>query len=196
MVIKSLAYNKVIKYKQVATERIEDYRELVQELITEWRMILAIVSDWKRWVLWWFGNLPTQMCIFHQQRIFRRNLGKNNKLLPNIELKIIYEHIGKVDKEWLEIALNERFIKHKTRLLERNYDWKFIHERTRKTYRSLKRNMQRLYVFEQNPHLNIPTTTNALDWWVFSWLKSRIRVHRGMNKENVIRFVSEYMNNH
>ena len=52
MVIKSLAYNKVIKYKQVATERIEDYRELVQELITEWRMILAIVSDWKRWVLW------------------------------------------------------------------------------------------------------------------------------------------------
>ncbi len=195
MVIKSLKYNRVIKYKQVLTERLEDYKELVYELMNEWRIILAIVSDWKRWVLWWFGKIPTQMCIFHQQRIFRRNLGKHNKLIANIELKIIYEHIGKVDQEWLNIALNERFEKYKERLLERNYEWKFIHERTRKTYRSLKRNMERLYVFESYSHLNIPTTTNALDWWVFSWLKTRLRVHRWMKKENIIKFVTEYLNN-
>ncbi len=195
MVIKSLKYNKVIKYKQVITERLEDYKALIQELITEWRTIEAVVSDWKRWILWWFWTIPTQMCIFHQQRIFRKYLGKKNKLEPNIELKIIYEHIGKVDKEWLEIALDVWFMKYKIRLLERNYEWKFIHERTRKTYRSLKRNMERLYVFEKYPYFNIPTTTNNLDWWVFSWLKTRLRVHRWMKKENIIKFVTEYLNN-
>ena len=43
MVVKSLRYNRCIKYKQVVTERLEDYKQLIQELQNEWRTIEAIV---------------------------------------------------------------------------------------------------------------------------------------------------------
>jgi len=58
----------------------------------------------------------------------------------------------------------------------------YTHRRVRGAYRSLSRNCDRLFTFQQYPHLNIPNTTNCLDG-LFSSLKEKLGVHRGYTKE-------------
>ena len=69
MAFKDYKDKKIINYKIVKNENNTDYKKWVNELIEKWRIIKAIVCDWRKWLLWWFPNIPTQMCNFHQVAI-------------------------------------------------------------------------------------------------------------------------------
>ena len=69
MVFRSYELKKNLLWKEVKRETLEAYKLWIQELENQWRIINAIVCDWKKWLL----NMkrPVQMCIFHQKAILR-----------------------------------------------------------------------------------------------------------------------------
>ena len=52
-----------------------------------------------------------------------------------------------------------------------------------------------LFTYKRFEKFNIPNTTNHLDGGLFSDLKNRIRVHRGLSKINKKKLVDFYMLN-
>lgn len=76
MVFKDYKSKKIINYKIVKNENNADYKNWLKELQNNWRIIKAIVCDWRKWLLTWFPDIPTQMCNFHQVSIIRRYITK------------------------------------------------------------------------------------------------------------------------
>lgn len=89
------------------------------------------------------------MCVFHQQQIIRRYITQNPKLEANIEFKEIASMVGKIKKKTLKIRIEDWYFRYKNFLDEKNDSNKRVHTRTRKAYRSLKTNLEYLYVFEE-----------------------------------------------
>lgn len=167
------------------------YKQWIRELQASWVEVTGIVCDWRRWLLWWFWDIPTQMCHFHQKQIVVRNITKRPKLEANKELLEIVEMLWRIRstvwKEWL----NSWYKIHEQRLKERNEYWWLIHTRTLKSYKSLIHNMQYLFVYETYP--NIPNTTNSLEW-EFSRLKQKLRNHRWLSLERKQKYIEWYLN--
>jgi len=114
------------------------------------------------------------MCIFHQQQIIRRYITKNPKLEANKELKDIVSMLGKVRESMMQAWLEDWYRKYKIFLKEKNESGKYIHNRTRKAYRSLNTNLKHCYTFERYKNkIEIPSTTNSLES-TFSHLKQKI----------------------
>ena len=197
MAFKDYKDRKIINYKVVKNENNTDYKNWVKELTRQWSIIKAIVCDWRKWLLWWFPDIPTQMCNFHQVAIIRRYITKNPILKANIELKKITELLTKTDKESFTFWLEEWYIKYKDFLSEKVIwkDWKshYLHTRTRSAYFSLKNNLKYLFVRYDNIwQIDIPNTTNWLEW-VFGHIKAKVSLHRWLKKERKIKLISSLL---
>jgi len=135
MVFKDKSSKKTLHHRIVNYETNEEYRRWVYQLQSEWWIIKAIVCDWRRGLLWWFGDIPTQMCHFHQIQIVRRNITKNPILEGNKELKKIVSRLPRTDKEWFRMELERWYKKYQGFIQEKwvsnvgkSY---YIHKRTR-----------------------------------------------------------------
>ncbi len=193
MAFKDYDSKKVINYKIVSNENNTDYKNWVKELQEQWWVIRAIVCDWRKWLLWWFPDIPTQMCNFHQVAIIRRYITKNPILKANIELKKITELLTKTDKESFSFWLEEWYIKYKDFLSEKVIwkDWKshYLHTRTRSAYFSLKNNLKYLFIwYDYIWQIDIPNTTNWLEW-IFGHIKPKVSLHRWLKKERKIKLI-------
>lgn len=181
----------ILRYK-VWYETNDKYKEWISFLQSKWFEIIGIVCDWRRWLLGWFWEIPTQMCIFHQQKVITKYITKNPKLEPNIELRDIAMHLGKLSLEWITMRLESRYIRNKNRLSEKNQNKKSVHERTLKAYKSLKNNLQYLYMFEKFSKLGLPQTNNSLEA-INSHLKTKSSIHRWLSEERKHQFASYYL---
>lgn len=193
MAFKDYKDKKIINFKIVKNENNTDYKNWVKELTRQWWIIKAIVCDWRKWLLWWFPDIPTQMCNFHQVAIIRRYITKKPILEANIELKQITELLTKTDKECFTFWLQEWHEKYKDFLNEKVIwkDWKqhYLHNRTRSAYFSLKNNLKYLFVRYDNIwKIEIPNTTNWLEW-VFGHIKAKVSLHRWLKKERKIKLI-------
>jgi len=99
MVFKNYKSKKILKYKIVKNENNTDYKKWVKELQEQWWIIKAIICDWRKWLLTWFLNIPTQMYNFHQVTIVKKYITKKPKLKANKALKWIIELLVQTDKE-------------------------------------------------------------------------------------------------
>ena len=193
MVFKDYVTKKVINYKIVDYETNIAYKLWIEELQNDWRTIKAIVCDWRKWLLWWFGKIPTQMCQFHQGQIIRRYITKNPILEPNKELKEITKWLTQTDKGTFKICLESRYQKHELFLKEKgiNSKWRlyYIHKRTRSAYFSLKRNLKYLFIYQDYLwKLDIPNTTNWIES-LFSHLKYKVNLHRWLRKDRKLKLI-------
>lgn len=118
----------LLKY-YVKTETNNLYKQGIEELKSKGYTIKAIVCDGRRGLIQSFGNIPVQMCQFHQAAIIRRYLTGNPRMLAAIELKQIVGLMKQTDKESFEGALNDWYQKWKTFLNERSFN-----EETGKTF--------------------------------------------------------------
>ncbi len=91
------SWRNILRYK-VAYETNNQYRAWIQFLQSKWFEIVAIVMDWKKWLLWWFWSIHTQLCIVHQQQTITQYLTRKPKLKPSIELRDISFHLWKLSK--------------------------------------------------------------------------------------------------
>ncbi len=191
MVWRSRELKENIWWEKVPYETIENYRRWTDKVRDMWVAIRWIVCDGRRWLLWWFGDIPTQMCHFHQKQIVIRNITKRPKLEANKELGEIVELLGKIESEhWLE-WLNDWYRRRKEWLHEKNEQGWYIHIRTIRAYGSLKNNFQYLFLYEKYPWL--PNTTNSLEA-TFSRLKEKLWNHRWLSEKRKQKFIQRYLN--
>jgi len=183
---------KNILWYKVQYETNAKYREWIRFLQDKWFEIIGIISDGRQWLLWWFGDIPTQMCIVHQQHLITRYLTKKPRLEPNIELREIAMDLWKRTEKTITEWLDNWHTRNINRLYERNINKKCIHTRTIKAYKSLKRNMTYLYTFEKNPELWLPKTNNSLES-INSHLKTKWSIHRWLREDRKDKFINYYL---
>lgn len=193
MVFKDAKSKELLHYEIVWYETNEWYRRWIKEVESKWRKIKAIICDWRRWLLWGFWEIPTQMCHFHQVQIIRKYITKKPILEANRELKEIVDWLTRTDKESFESELNRWYEKHKRFIQEKwvNEKWKkyYIHRRTRSAYYSLKRNLPYLFVYHDYDWiLDIPNTTNGIEA-LFSHLKYKVNLHRWLSKKRQLKLI-------
>ena len=196
MLIKD-AYTKenLLKY-YVKSETNILYLQGINELTRRGFEVLAIVCDGRRGLFQLFGNIPIQMCQFHQVAIIRRYITKKPKLPASIELKELVAMMKMTDKESFEGGLKLWFIKWEAFLNERTTNPEtgkshYTHKRLRSAYRSLKTNLNWLFTWYDYMELEIPNTTNAIDGH-FSDLKNKLRNHNGLSIERKRKFIDEF----
>jgi len=181
-----------ILWYKVDRETNNQYREWIAFLQSKWFEIVVIVMDWRQWLLWWFWSIPTQLCIVHQQRTIIKYLTRKPKLEPTKELKDISIHIWKLSKDSIIQRLNSRHERNRDRLYEKNVNHKYIHERAVKAHKSMKKNINYLYMFETYPELWIPQTNNSLEA-INSHLKTKWRIHRWLREDRKQQLTNYYL---
>ena len=202
MVIKDVLRNEILWHKYVRNETIAQYVEGISWLEQNGFKIYGAVIDGMRGLAQALYPIPVQMCQFHQILITRRYLTQEPDLDASCELLELVKNITKMDKEDFVGAFNEWQEKFKDVLNERVQDKRikrytppYMRPRLRSAYLSLKRNMSLLWTFYDHPETGLPNTNNALEG-VFSDLKSKVRVHRGISKENRKKLLDEYIMRH
>lgn len=185
------ADSKNMIWKEIETEKVEYYEELVSALQNAGVLFSSFVIDGKRGVLHMllkkFSNIPVQLCQFHQLQIITRYLSKKPKLEAGKELRRLSLTLTKTDRKSFTKALDlwhkkwEDFLAGKT-INPITGRWHFTHKRLRSAYRSLKTNLPYLFTYLDYPELKIPNTTNSCDGSFAHW-KGKLGVHRGLKKE-------------
>lgn len=139
------------------------------------------------------------MCQFHQVAIINRYLTRKPKLEAGKELRSIALFLTSTDEKEFIVLLDNWYLKWKDFLKEKSINLEtqrlhYAHKRLRSAYRSLKTNLPYLFTYQRYPELTIPNTTNSLDG-TFSYFKTLLRVHRGMNKDKRYKAICEILKN-
>lgn len=185
MVFRCAWRRKNISWHFVEYETVWAYVEGVRKLEEAGWKIRGIVCDGRNGLFTAFGDIPIQMCHFHQTQIVTRYITRRPKLPAGKELRQLTLLLKETDEASFSFWLEDWHLRWKDFLNERTYDtngkyW-YVHKRLRSAYRSLKTHLPYLFTFERNLSLNIPNTTNSLDG-TFAHVKERIRLHRGLKK--------------
>ncbi len=200
MVIKDSLRKRILWRKYVRNETIADYLEGVEFLEDHGYKIWGVVCDGMRGVMQALKKYPVQMCQFHQILIVRRYLTQDPDLEASQALLGLVNSITMIDKESFIGAFNEWYTKYKDVLNERTPDKRFktppyMRPRLRSAYLSIKRNMCWLWTFYDYTDRLIPNTNNGLEG-IFSDIKSKVRVHSGIKRENRKKLIDEYITRH
>ena len=202
MVIKDALRNKVLWHKYVYNETIGQYMEGISLLESQGFKIYGAVIDGMRGLAQALYPIPVQMCQFHQILIIRRYLTQEPDLDASSELSNLVKSITKMDKESFIGAFNEWYDRYKDVLNERVHDKRikrhtppYMRPKLRSAYLSLKRNMPLLWTFYDRPETGLPNTNNAIEG-LFSDIKSKLRAHRGISRDNRKKLLDEYIMRH
>ena len=202
MIIKDALRNKILWHKYVRNETIAQYIEGISWLKSQGFKIYGAVIDGMRGLAQALYPIPVQMCQFHQILIIRRYLTQEPDLEASVQLLDLVKSITRMDKESFIGAFNEWYEKYKDVLNERVHDKRikrnmppYMRPRLRSAYLSLRRNMPLLWTFYDHPETGLPNTNNGIEG-LFSDLKGKLRVHRGISKDNRKKLLDEYILRH
>ena len=158
---------------------------------------MGAVIDGRRGLVRVFQGLPVQICIFHQVKIVTKYLTRKPETPAGQELRTITLLLkDNNEKEFTKLlsgwyAQWKNFINEKTYILGCKR-WYYTHKNVRNAYRSLETNLPYLFTYQKHPELNIPSTTNSLDG-MFSQLKARLSIHRGLRQDRRFKVISEVL---
>lgn len=196
MLFKDAASGEILFKQYVKYETNQLYSNGITHLKKEKFIITAIVCDGRKGLLQLFGEIPIQMCQFHQTAIITRYLTRKPKMQAAQELRELTRTLTKAEKENFVIDLARWFEKWKAFLNERTMNPLtgksfFTHKRLRSAYRSLTTNLPWLFTFQDFPMLKIPNTTNSIDGH-FADLKNKLCNHNGLSKNRKMKFINEF----
>jgi hypothetical protein len=201
MVLRDYYTRRNIYWRYVKHENMAEYLAAIETIRRQGWDIRAIVCDGKRGLFTAFGNIPVQMCQFHQTMIVTRYITKRPKIQASRELKEIVTLLTKTDKESFSGALLDWFHQWRDFLNEKTYapassgskrKWHYTHHRLRSSYKSLSYNLPYLFTWYDNLQLTIPNTTNSLEA-VFSDLKNKVRVHAGLKMNRKQKLINQIL---
>jgi len=181
----------------VINEKTEDYLRARVFLENKGFKFTAAVIDGKRGVKELFGDIPVQICHYHQKAIITRYLTMKPKLEASKELKEVVSSLCQSNEKEFVARLEDWHKKWADFLKEKSIDpagggWHFTHKRLRAAYRSLKTNLPNLFTYQRFPELEIPNTTNSLEG-SFAHLKQLINVHCGMTRKLKLKIIREIL---
>lgn len=198
MVVRVPALKRNIYWREIATEKIEDYARTRRDLEQIGWTIKAVVLDGRPGAKRVFADIPIQMCHFHQKQIINRRLTTRPKLQASIGLRELTNTLTLTNEKTFSQKLDKWYEHWSTFLKERTYNpnpakkWEYTHQRVRSAYYSLKINLPYLFTYQKHPDLNIPNTTNSLDGY-FAHLKELTKLHRGLNKNTKRKMIDEIL---
>jgi hypothetical protein len=186
--------NTVLYYAVLnGTERTVDYEIATDTIESLGYSIIMATIDGRRGVKQMLESkgIPVQHCQFHQLMTITRCLTKRPRLIQNIELRAIAQTLSRTDELTFEDALAVWYKKHQKWLKERDVVTKrYAHERTRRAYFSLCRNLPNLFTYQDDymqeyaaeTNKKLANTTSPLDGRFGVW-KNKLRQHRGASKQ-------------
>lgn len=198
MVFVDVITGQVLWAKFVKSETNRDYQEGLDYLELNGFEILGVVSDGRRGLARIFSNYPYQVCQFHVQKGVSTLLTRNPKSIAGNDLKRFNDTFIK------QKLTKSQFLEHIEAYLKTNKDYlnemsetdptKYKHQRLRKALNKYKNNLKYLFVFQTNPELEIPNTTNKIDGGLFSPMKNLLRNHNGMSKVHRKNWMIRFLN--
>ena len=188
-----------IYWSEIQRETLDEYRYARVTLESLGFDITAVVADGKPGLKPLFGDVPIQMCHFHQKAIITRYLTSRPRLQAGIELRNLVYEIGQMDEQTFTEKLQCWHSTWHLFLSERTVNpdtgkWHYTHKRLRSAYKSLKSHLPYLFTYQKYPNLNIPNTTNGLEG-SFSYLKELVRVHRGAKPDLKHKIINAILQN-
>lgn len=202
MVIKDALRGNILWRKYVTHETIADYIEGVRWLEKHRFKIYGVVIDGMKGLAKALFPYPVQLCQFHQMLIVRRYITQDPEIEASAALLELVNSITRMDKESFVGVFNEWYDKYKDIVNERVQDRRikkktppYMRPRLRSAYLSVKRNMPLLWTFYDHPETGLPNTNNALEG-LFSDLKTKVRVHSGLSRDNRRKLLDEYILRH
>jgi hypothetical protein len=176
------------------------YKKGLDHLLKKGWNITGAVIDGKRGVAQVFESvgIPVQYCQFHQIKTVTNYLTRKPRTDAGRELRSLTLTLTRTDEKTFRRELFLWFKRHEIFLTERSpaphtkREWVYTHRRVRSAYRSLTTNLPRLFTYLKYPERNIPNTTNCLDG-MFSQLKNRLAVHRGLRQDRRFKIISEIL---
>lgn len=174
------------------TERTLDYDVATDTLEAMGYTVQAAVIDGRRGVRQMLETkgIAVQHCQFHQLQTVTQCLTKRPKLIQNIELRAIALTLTRTTRQTFEAKLDAWHEKYGDWLKERYTEpqtrrTRYQHDRTRRAYFSLRRNLDYLFTFQDKrltrQGIKLPNTTNALDGRFAVW-KQKLNHHKGCSK--------------
>ena len=197
------ANSKNLFWKMIATEKISEYENLLDDLVACSIVFSAFVIDGRRGVLQLllrkFPDVPIQLCHFHQMQIITRYLSRRPKLEAGKELRQIALKLSKIDKQSFLTKLQTWHDQWQIFLDEKTIEigskrWHYRHGRLRSAYRSLETNLPWLFTYQDFPALKIPNTTNSCDGSFAHW-KNKVKLHRGLRQDRKIKMINFLLEN-
>lgn len=186
--------DRVIYLKEIKTESVQSFREAIIAIKDRCR-IISITIDGRRGYInnirKLLGNIPIQMCLFHQKAIIRRYITDRPRTQCGMELKQLMKLLCKLESQQEFI---DRFYRLKEKyhsFLHERHEQKYKHTGLRSAFRSLDQNMMYLFTYTDYKDLNIKPTTNHLEG-LFGHVKERIKIHRGLDvkrKKKAVKFL-------
>lgn len=199
----SLGENTVLYWAAVeGTERTIDYEIATDTIESMGYSIIAATIDGRRGVknMLEARGIPVQYCQFHQLMSITKCLTKHPRLPQNITLRAIALTLTRTSEQGFTNALADWYDVHDTWLKERDPVTKrYSHERTRRAYFSLCRNLSNLFTY-QDDYLqtyasqtgkHIANTTSPLDGRFGVW-KDKLIAHRGASKQRIITILCSF----
>ena len=105
--------HEILIWKHIQTEKVDDYKYLLTELLNLGYTILSATVDGKEVYLTYLKIIQVQMCHFHQKRIIQRYITLHPKLETSQELKKIMIRLKYSDEMRFTKALDIWYIKYK-----------------------------------------------------------------------------------
>jgi hypothetical protein len=185
--------NTVLYYAAVqGTERTVDYEVATDTIESMGYSIIAVTIDGRRGVrnMLEAHGIPVQLCQFHQLMTITQCLTKKPRLPQNIELRAIALTLARTDELTFEDALAGWYENYGTWLKQKDPITKrWAHERTRRAYFSLVRNLPHLFTYQADyiqeyttkTGKKVANTTSPLDGRFGVW-KDKLTPHRGATK--------------
>jgi hypothetical protein len=199
----SLGENIVLYYAVLeGTERTVDYEVATDTVESIGYSIIAVTIDGRRGVKRMLEErgIPVQHCQFHQLMTITRCLTKHPRLPQNIELRAIALTLAATDERTFESALADWHERHGAWLKERDPATKrWAHERTRRAYFSLVRNLPNLFTYQydyiqeytEQTGKKVANTTSPLDGRFGVWKDKLVR-HRGCSRTRTITILRSF----
>jgi hypothetical protein len=186
-----------IYYKRVDWERIIEIAQSLKDIEALGYSFKSFTIDGKKGLVKHlqstYPDVPIQYCQFHQKQTIRQCVTNNPKTQCGIELKALTDKLCEHDYDSFSAAyaaLKQRWAEY---LKERNENKEFKHRKLRRAFRSIKKNMPRLFTYKAFERLKIPNTTNSCEGY-FGQLKSKVRVHSGLRLNNKIKLIETLLN--
>ena len=179
------------------------YEEGLLKILRGGWKISGVVLDGKRGIAGVFRKhgIPVQYCQFHQMKTVTKYLTRRPKTQAGWELRAITLSLARTTEEIFQAELLawrsrwDEFLSEKTPCsCCKERFWPYTHRKLRAAFRSLKTNLSFLFTCQRYPELNLPNTTNCLDG-MFSQIKNRLAVHRGLRRDRRYRLIDEILKN-
>lgn len=200
MVFRSPTLKQNLWWKESHFETPWVYGDGLRALQKQGWTITGAVIDGKRGVATVFERegIPVQYCQFHQVKTVTTYLTRKPQTDAGKELRALTLTLkDATEYEFTEALIQwhttwESFLNEKSSAPHKKRGWEYTHRRIRSAHRSLKENLGRLFTYQRYPDLHLPNTTNSLDG-MFSQIKNRLAVHRGLSRERRFKMIAEIL---